>query len=357
LAANVRIIGIAIVILALAGIVYIAANNGTKEETPVTLKTIDFGYQPLWTGPASITEVMRKDKILTEELKKQGYELKWRSFLKGADLNVALQARGEDGLEFGVAGDMPTTTVLANLDVEVISLIEGGRVWIISKKYDNVGQLKGKKIGYAFGSNAHYFLLKTLEQNNISEKDVTMVQLDVPSMPQALENNEIDAFSAWEPTPTLAIKNFPSLKRIHSGRSSGYLYAKGEFARANPEVLKQIIASEIRAIRYIQKSQENLDKTSEWAIEAGTALKGSSLGLTVEEYNKIVTDGLPASVYIEDKYYSDGGVLNEEFELLKILVKVPKSAVWSDAKTKIKRELVSEVLANPKKYGLEESPI
>jgi ABC-type nitrate/sulfonate/bicarbonate transport system substrate-binding protein len=31
-------------------------------------------------------------------------------------------------------------------------------------------------------------------------------------MPQALENNEIDAFSAWEPTPTLAIKNFPSLK-------------------------------------------------------------------------------------------------------------------------------------------------
>ncbi len=352
------IFGFAILIV-LAGIGYFAANKGTgaNENTPVALKTIDFGYQPLWTGPASVTEVMKKDMALTEELRKLGYEIKWRPFLKGADVNVALQARGEEGLEFGIGGDMPTTTVLANLDVEVISLIEGGRVWIVSKNYDTVTQLKGKKVGYAFGSNAHYFLLKTLEQNKISEKEITLVQLDVPSMPQALENNEIDAFSAWEPTPTLAIKNFPSLKRIHSGRSSGYLYAKGEFARSNPEAVKHIIASEIRTIKYIQKSQENLDRMSNLAIEAGTALKGSSLGLTVEEYNKIVSDGLPGSIYIEDKYYNDGGILNEEFDLLKTLGKVPQSAIWNEARVKIKRELVKEVLSNPERYRLEESPI
>lgn len=355
---NVKIFGIVLVVV-LAGIGYFAANNGgsVKEDIPIALKTIDFGYQPLWTGPASITEVMKKDRALTEELRKLGYEIKWRPFLKGADVNVALQARGEEGLEFGIGGDMPTTTVLANLDVEVLSLIEGGRVWIVSKNYDNVTQLKGKKIGYAFGSNAHYFLLKTLEQNKISEKEITLVQLDVPSMPQALENNEIYAFSAWEPTPTLAIKNFPSLKRIDNGRSSGYLYVKGEFSRANPEALKHIIASEIRAIKYIQKSQENLDRVSTWAIEAGTALKGSSLGLTVEEYNKIVSDGLPGSIYIEDKYYDDRGILNEEFDLLKTLGKIPQSVTWSEAKAKIKRELVKEVLSNPKKYRLEESPI
>lgn len=355
---NIKIFGIALVIV-LAGLGYFIANKGaeTQKDIPIALKTIDFGYQPLWTGPASITEVMRKDRALTEELRKLGYEIKWRPFLKGADVNVALQARGEEGLEFGIGGDMPTTTVLANLDVNVLSLIEGGRVWIVSKNFDNLTQLKGKKIGYAFGSNAHYFLLKTLEQNRISEKDVTLVQLDVPSMPQALDNNEIDAFSAWEPTPTLAIKNFPAFKRIQGGRSSGYLYVKREFEAANTEAVKHIIASEIRAINYIKKSQENLDRTSRWAIDAGTALKGSSLGLTVEEYNKIVTDGLPASIYIEDKYYNDGGILNEEFDLLKTLGKVPESAVWGEAKAKIKRELVNEVLLNPGKYRLEESPV
>lgn len=352
---NVKIFGIVLVIV-LAGLGYFATNNDTvtKEETPIALKTIDFGYQPLWTGPASITEVMKKDQILIDELKKLGYEIKWRPFLKGADLNVALQAGGEDGLEFGVAGDMPTTTVLANLDVEVISLVEGGRVWIISKNYDNMTQLRGKKIGYAFGSNAHFFLLKSLDQEKISQKDATLVQLDVPNMPQALENNEIDAFSAWEPTPTLAIKNFPSFKRIHNGRSSGYLYAKGEFSRSDPEAVKHIIASEIRAVKYIQKNQQNLDQTSQWAIDAGTVLKGGSLGLTVEEYNKIVSDGLPGSIFIEDKYYNDGGVLNEEFELLKTLGKIPQSATWSESKKKIKRELVKEVLSDPGKYRLEE---
>jgi hypothetical protein len=106
------IFGFAILIV-LAGIGYFAANKGTgaNENTPVALKTIDFGYQPLWTGPASVTEVMKKDMALTEELRKLGYEIKWRPFLKGADVNVALQARGEEGLEFGIGGDMPTTTV------------------------------------------------------------------------------------------------------------------------------------------------------------------------------------------------------------------------------------------------------
>ncbi len=93
------------------------------------------------------------------------------------------------------------------------------------------------------------------------------------------------------------------------------------------------------------------------AIEAGAALKGSSLGLTVEEYNKIVSDGLPGSIYIEDKYYNDGGILNEEFDLLKTLGKVPESAIWNEAKAKIKRELVKEVLSNPERYRLEESPV
>jgi ABC-type nitrate/sulfonate/bicarbonate transport system substrate-binding protein len=354
---NVKILGIALVIV-LAGLGYFAANKGesVKEETPIALKTIYFGYQPLWTGPASITEVMKRDKILAEKLKELGYEVKWRPFLKGSDVNVALQARGDEGLEFGLGGDMPTTTVLANLDIEVLSLVEGGKVWIISKNYDNVAQLKGKKIGFAFGSNAHYFLLKSLDQNNIPQKDVTLVQLDVPNMPQALENGEIDAFSAWEPTPTLAIIKFPSLKRIDSGRSSGYIYAKGEFARANHEAVKYIIASEIRAIKYIQKNQQNLDQTSKWAIDGGTS-KGSSLGLTVEEYNKIVSDGIPSSVFIEDKYYNDGGILNDEFELLKNLGKIPQSAVWSESKTKIKRDLVKEVLSDAKKYRLEESPV
>lgn len=73
---NVKIFGIALVVV-LAGLGYFAANNGaqTNEDVPIALKTIDFGYQPLWTGPATITEVMRKDQILVEELKKLGLEI------------------------------------------------------------------------------------------------------------------------------------------------------------------------------------------------------------------------------------------------------------------------------------------
>jgi hypothetical protein len=43
--------------------------------------------------------------------------------------------------------------------------------------------------------------------------------------------------------------------------------------------------------------------------------------------------------------------------LLKSLGKIPQSAIWSESKTKIKRDLVKEVLSDAKKYRLEESPV
>ena len=59
--------------------------------------------------------------------------------------------------------------------------------------------LKGKRIGYARGSTAHYGLIMTLRQQGIGVDQVTLVDMPPVEQLAALENGTIDAAISWEP--------------------------------------------------------------------------------------------------------------------------------------------------------------
>ncbi len=55
-------------------------------------KVIDMGVQPFWVPTSNISEIMRIDNILREELDALGYRLNVFPFLKGNDINYFLKA-------------------------------------------------------------------------------------------------------------------------------------------------------------------------------------------------------------------------------------------------------------------------
>jgi len=79
---------------------------------------------------------------------------------------------GRGDIDAGIGGDMPTLTAATNLDIVIPVMIQRGFISIVSNRQMLVEQLKGKRIGYAFGSNAHYALLKTLATAGLNENDV-----------------------------------------------------------------------------------------------------------------------------------------------------------------------------------------
>ncbi|MFK5953868.1 MAG: ABC transporter substrate-binding protein [Desulfobacterium sp.] len=113
---------------------------------------------------------------------------------------------GKGDIDAGIGGDMPTLTAAANFDIVIPVMIQRGFVSIVANRHMLIDQLKRKKIGYAFGSNAHYALLKTLASAGLNENDVKLIPMEVAQMPEALDAGEITAFSAWEPTPYNCIK-------------------------------------------------------------------------------------------------------------------------------------------------------
>ncbi len=81
---------------------------------------LDIGIQPLWVPTSIISEVMKRDNILREEMTSLGYSLNFYPFLKGNDVNFFMRS---GDLEIGMGGDMPTLSLAASYDIEIVSII------------------------------------------------------------------------------------------------------------------------------------------------------------------------------------------------------------------------------------------
>lgn len=321
-------------------------------------RVIDVGVQPLWIPTSNIIEVIKRDIILMDALDELGYTIRFHPFLKGNDVNYFLST---GDLEFGIGGDMPAIRLASNEEISIISLIQEGHVSIVSRHIKTINQLKGKKIGYATGSNAHYYLLNTLYENGLEVSDVNLIQLDVTEMITALKDGRIDAFSAWEPTPFIAIRDNSDFIVTHRGKSYGFIYGLNSYMDGNPEIAKLIVSSEIRALRWLRKHNLS-DKSSEFVIRAIDDFSVLDVLLTPREITVLSEKDLPGIRFknyprINKEWLADDGVIAKEFYFLLKLGLIDDNVVWSDVKKMFDLNIIEEIISNYNKYRIYENNV
>lgn len=97
----------------------------------------------------------------------------------------------------------------AGIPVQVIWLVDqsiGGDV-LVAKQAESVSDLRGKRIGVAFGTFGYVFTSVLLQQAGLKESDVTVVSLDPVEIPGALEAGIIDAGYTYDPFLQEAVQN------------------------------------------------------------------------------------------------------------------------------------------------------
>ncbi len=313
---------------------------------------IDIGIQPLGIPIGVIPEVMRRDLVLRKGLADKGLGIRFHSFLKGSDLNYYL-ARGD--LEVVMGGDMPALTAAATDDITIVSLVKKGFTSLVAAEPMMVEDLRGKRIGYPFGSNAHYALLQTLELNGVGENEVRLVRLNVPEMADALASGKIDAFAAWEPFPTMALQKHAGFAVIHRSLSTSYMYMAREFEKKHPEAARMILASQIRALSWMDRDKRNLLKACSWNLEARQEFAGRKQFLTVREIAELTHKGLlgiTTTPSIPEDYLSEQGMLHREFEFLKGMGLVPDPIKWSRVHDSFDLEMINEAIEDSAGYRL-----
>ena len=366
--ARLLVFGLCISLISTVIITTVMAGDNPQDSTPDLTKhpiysaydfgreegVINFGTQSVYMPPGLISETMKRDIILKTTLSGMGMEIKFYDFLKGVDVNFFLR-RG--ALDAGIGGDMPTLTAAATLDVVAAALVHRGFTSVVARRDVLLGGLRGRRIAYAFGSNAHYSLLQALSAVGLDEEDVQLIPMDICEMPEALHAGEIDAFSAWEPTPTITLNKYKDTVIIYSKLNSGYLYFPKDFAIEHDDAMYYIVAAVMRAVRWMQVSDENLIRASFWSRKAGEKLMGRNLEISDEEIARLAKEdviGMKQPCRIPKGDLELMGTLYYEFEFLKTLDKIPATADWDNVQNSFDKRIVEEILANPKKYRLNE---
>jgi sulfonate transport system substrate-binding protein len=175
--------------------------------------------------------------------------------------------------------------------------------------FQNVKDLKGKRVSVNKGGNVHYLLLRALEANGLKTSDVEIVYLPAADARPAFERGAIDAWVVWDPFLAHA-EHTANARVIQDGKglSANYqfYFASKTLAQQRPEVVEAVL-DEIRKVDAYAK--DNVAKVAEQlAPEVGmdravleTALKRMGYGV-----QPLTPEIVASQQRVADTFYAAG---------------------------------------------------
>ncbi|HLO79018.1 MAG TPA: aliphatic sulfonate ABC transporter substrate-binding protein [Magnetospirillum sp.] len=200
---------------------------------------IDFAYY----NPVSL--VLKDKGWLEDELKADGIKVRWVHSLGS---NKALEFLNAKGLDFGSSAG--AAALLARINGNPVK-----SVYVYSKPewtalltqngsaIQKVADLKGKRIAATRGTDPHIFLIRTLAENGLTEKDVKVVLLQHQDGRLALSKGDVDAWAGLD--PLMAQAELDDGARIFYRNAEintwGVLNTREDFAADHPELVAKVL--------------------------------------------------------------------------------------------------------------------
>jgi ABC-type nitrate/sulfonate/bicarbonate transport system substrate-binding protein len=117
----------------------------------------------------------------------------------------ALAAVIEGRADMAVVADTPYVLAVAKGNqIAVVSTVFGSRKTAallvrVDHGVRSAADLRGRRIGTVFGTNAQYFLDKLLEHHGVGASEVHIVDYAPAALLTALRDGEVDAITTWQP--------------------------------------------------------------------------------------------------------------------------------------------------------------
>ncbi len=138
----------------------------------------------------------------------------------------------------------------------VMDYSNGGDALIATPEIKTLGDLKGKRIGVETTALGAYFLTRALEKGGLTERDITIVPLEVNEHKAAFLEKRIDAAVTFDPVRTELLNSggkilFDSSKI--SGEIVDVLVVRDEVLNRRREDLHSLLAGWFKALDYYRK--------------------------------------------------------------------------------------------------------
>jgi ABC-type nitrate/sulfonate/bicarbonate transport system substrate-binding protein len=189
-----------------------------------------------------------------------------RPYATGVDALNALQAGESNIVQVGVP---MIGAVLRGMDLVALGNYSGNATKLGSDatmaliaradsgiRKGDLASLKGKRIAASFGTINHLYILALLEKGGLTPQDVTLVNTPPPDMTVALLAKGIDAFSAWDPWPIVALKDVPGAVEVIRGGDViayvGFNVATRDWVAKNGETIEKFLAAVSEADKWMR---------------------------------------------------------------------------------------------------------
>ncbi|MBI4526643.1 MAG: ABC transporter substrate-binding protein [Deltaproteobacteria bacterium] len=217
-------------------------------EAPLKLRV---GYSVITAGP-SILWVTKETGIFT----RHGLDVE----LLYISTTLLSQAMLSGAVEIGgVSGVPAVTSNLEGSDLVIFASVSstGSLAYLVAaKEITRPEQLEGKRIGVTrLGSNSHFVLRLALKELGISEKKISILQLESSAnMLVALQSGKIDAFPTTveyrAAAQSLGFNVLVDLRKLGIKMLSGDLFARRPFIQKNEEIVRRFLRAIVEGIHY-----------------------------------------------------------------------------------------------------------
>ena len=241
-------------------------------------------------NPVSL--VLKERGLLEKALEADGVKVRW---VFSAGSNKALEFLNAGSLDFGsTAGAAaligkingnPIKSIYVYSRPEWTALVTGA-----TSEITKVADLKGKRVAVTRGTDPHIFLVRSLAEAGLTEKDVKLVLLQHADGRLALERGDVEAWAGLDPLMAAAEID-AGAKLFHrkaADNTWGILNVREAFADKNPELVRKVLKAyeEARAIALanpaeVKKALVDATKLSDAVIErqlTRTELTHSTIG-------------------------------------------------------------------------------
>ena len=172
-------------------------------------------------------------------------------------------------IDFAMLGSSSAVLGVANgMDVKLIWIHEiiGTAEQLVSREGSGIYTIsdsKGKRIATPFTSTSHYSLLKALKWYGIDDKDVILLDMQMPDIYAAWIRNDIDAAYGWEPVVSKLLKSGKTVLTSEDLAEKGIITADVEivrsaFAKEHPDIVEAYIRAVNRATSDYLKDPESV---------------------------------------------------------------------------------------------------
>jgi len=239
---------------------------------------IDYAYY----NPVSL--VLKDKGWLEQDLAKDGIKVRW---VQSLGSNKALEFLNAKSIDFGsTAGAAallaringnPVKSIYVYSKPEWTALVTQG-----GSAIKTVADLKGKRIAATRGTDPHIFLIRTLSENGLTEKDVKIVLLQHQDGRLALAKGDVDAWAGLD--PLMAQAELDDGARIFYRNAEintwGVLNTREDFAAEHPDLVLKVLAAYEKARAFAIANPGDLKKTIEEQAKLSDAVATRQLERT-----------------------------------------------------------------------------